>query len=236
MPAVKYNYDYNRYGRNGKDVANNARSYQSSSSAGKRVSSTSTSRTSRTPESTRNSTRMATKSVATTSSRKTTTQSKRNHKFDIDVPIIVKKKVSIQKPQEMKLIKPKAKSKAKVKVEGIKRKIVLSTSIVFVLFLICVRYTEINEKFNEVNSLEKSLSSTKALNQQLSTDIESKTDLNYIEKYAKYQLGMQKPSEGQIVRIAYEKHDKISTPVVIEEVQENSFLDNLLNDLKKLID
>jgi predicted RNase H-like nuclease (RuvC/YqgF family) len=95
---------------------------------------------------------------------------------------------------------------------------------------------EINEKFNEVNSLEKSLSSTKALNQQLSTDIESKTDLNYIEKYAKYQLGMQKPSEGQIVRIAYEKHDKISTPVVIEEVQENSFLDNLLNDLKNLID
>ena len=36
--------------------------------------------------------------------------------------------------------------------------------------------------------------------------------------------------------IKYEKHDKISTPVVIEEVQENSFLDNLLNDLKNLID
>ena len=134
------------------------------------------------------------------------------------------------------MTKPKSKAKSKAKVEGTKRKILLGVVIVSVLFMICMRYTEINEKFNEVNSLEKNLNSTKALNQQLSANIESKTDLNYIEKYAKYQLGMQKPSESQVVRIAYEKHDKISTPVVIEEVEEKSFLENLLNDLKNLID
>ena len=47
---------------------------------------------------------------------------------------------------------------------------------------------------------------------------------------------MQKPTDEQIVRIAYEKHDKISTPVVIEEVEETSFLENLFNDLKNFID
>lgn len=235
MPAVKYNYDYNsQYDRSTRGVAKNARSYQSSSSAQRKVSSNT--RKSSTPESTRNSTRMATRAVASSSARKTVTQTRKNKNVDIDIPIAVKKKVEIKKPVEMKLTKPKSKAKSKAKVEGTKRKILLGVVIVSVLFMICMRYTEINEKFNEVNSLEKNLNSAKTLNQQLSANIESKTDLNYIEKYAKYQLGMQKPSESQIVRIAYEKHDKISTPVVIEEVEEKSFLENLLNDLKNLID
>ena len=240
MPAVKYNYDYyNQYGKNGRGVAKNARSVQSSLSAGKKVASTSNAKRT-TSESTRNSTRMATRTVATSTSKKTTVQTKKKTKMDIDIPVIVKKKIEVQKPQEMKLNKPKQssknKSKAKAKVEGTKRKIVFSTLVVLGLFMICIRYTEINEKFNEVTSLEKDLNSARALNQQLGTDIESKTDLSYIEKYAKYQLGMQKPSDNQIVRIAYEKHDKISTPIVIEEAIENSFLENLLNDLKNLID
>lgn len=243
MPAVKYNYDYyDQYGKSGKGVAKSARPSQSSLSAGRKVASNSIARRSTTPESTRNSTRIATRTVATSTStaKRNSAQTKKKTKVDIDIPVIVKKKIEIQKPQEMKLNKPKQepklKSKAKAKVEGTKRKILFSTLVVLGLFMICIRYTQINEKFNEVTSLEKSLNSTKALNQQLSTDIESKTDLSYIEKYAKYQLGMQKPSDSQIVRIAYEKHDKISTPVIIEEVEENTFLENLLNDLKNLID
>ena len=95
---------------------------------------------------------------------------------------------------------------------------------------------KINEKFNEVNALEKDLASAKALNQQLNANIESKTDLGYIEKYAKYQLGMQKPNESQIVRIAYEKRDKISTPIIIDEEEDSSFFSRLFNDLRNLID
>ena len=102
--------------------------------------------------------------------------------------------------------------------------------------MICARYAQINEKFNNVNSLEKKLASAQALNEQITSEIESKTDLNYIEKYAKYQLGMQKPKDSQIVKIAYDKQDKISTPVVIEEEKEESFLEKLLNDLRNLID
>ena len=156
--------------------------------------------------------------------------------MSVDAPITAKKKIIVNKPEEMKLKKPKDKIKAKHKVEGAKRSIVATMLAFGMLFIICTRYTQINEKSHEVNSLEKNLASAKALNEQLNSEVESKTDLNYIEKYAKYQLGMQKPLESQIVRIAYDKQDKISTPIVINEDEESNFFERLLHDLKNLID
>ena len=229
MPAVKYAYDYDEYrDRSQKGVAKNARSVSVSSnmSAQRKVS--------RTPESTRNMVRSVT-SQNTTQRRVTSNVRKKEH-VNIDIPIATKKKINVEKPKEMKLTKPKAKAKAKAKVIATKKGIILGTVIVAFLFLICMRYTEINEKFNEVNALEKDLASAKALNQQLNANIESKTDLGYIEKYAKYQLGMQKPNESQIVRIAYEKRDKISTPIIIDEEEDSSFFSRLFNDLRNLID
>ena len=223
MPAVKYAYDYDEYrDRSQKGVAKNARSVSVSSnmSAQRKVS--------RTPESTRNMVRSVTSQ--NTTQRKVTSNLRKKEHVNIDIPIATKKKINVEKPKEMKLTKPKAKAKAKV--IATKKGIILGTVIVAFLFLICMRYTEINEKFNEVNALEKDLASAKALNQQLNANIESKTDLGYIEKYAKYQLGMQKPNESQIVRIAYEKRDKISTPIIIDEEEDSSFF----NDLRNLID
>lgn len=227
MPAVKYAYDYDEYrDRSQKGVAKNARSVSVSSnmSAQRKVS--------RTPESTRNMVRSVTSQKTT--QRKVTSNVRKKEHVNIDIPIATKKKINVEKPKEMKLTKPKAKAKAKV--IATKKGIILGTVIVAFLFLICMRYTEINEKFNEVNALEKDLASAKALNQQLNANIESKTDLGYIEKYAKYQLGMQKPNESQIVRIAYEKRDKISTPIIIDEEEDSSFFSRLFNDLRNLID
>ena len=227
MPAVKYAYDYDEYrDRSQKGVAKNARSVSVSSnmSAQRKVS--------RTPESTRNMVRSVTSQ--NTTQRKVTSNVRKKEHVNIDIPIATKKKINVEKPKEMKLTKPKAKAKAKV--IATKKGIILGTVIVAFLFLICMRYTEINEKFNEVNALEKDLASAKALNQQLNANIESKTDLGYIEKYAKYQLGMQKPNESQIVRIAYEKRDKISTPIIIDEEEDSSFFFRLFNDLRNLID
>ena len=227
MPAVKYAYDYDEYrDRSQKGVAKNARSVSVSSnmSAQRKVS--------RTPESTRNMVRSVTSQ--NTTQRKVTSNVRKKEHVNIDIPIATKKKINVEKPKEMKLTKPKAKAKANV--IATKKGIILGTVIVAFLFLICMRYTEINEKFNEVNALEKDLASAKALNQQLNANIESKTDLGYIEKYAKYQLGMQKPNESQIVRIAYEKRDKISTPIIIDEEEDSSFFSRLFNDLRNLID
>ena len=203
MPAIKYDYtNYNQYRKSRKGVAENARSYQSSSKATQKVS------------------------------------SRKRVNADIDIPIIVKKKVNVPKPTEMKLNKPKVNKKVKAKTEGLKRRILLGVIIVFGLFMICIRYTQINEKFNLVNSLKEELALIEDSNSDLKKELVNKTDLNlgYIKKYAECQLGMQKPTESQIVRIAYKKQDKISTPVVIEEEKEEGVFGKLFNYFKNIID
>ena len=237
MPAVKYAYDY--YNRNNQGVARKAMSSQAYYNMNAQRMASSNVRRNTTPEATKHSTRMATRSVATAPKQNPNMKKRVNHE-SIDIPIVNQRKITLEKPEEIKLTKPKSNSKAKTltreKAEGLKKKILIGALGIAILFMICMRYTQINEKFNEVGSLEKNLSSAQALNEQLSSEIESKTDLNYIEKYAKYQLGMQKPKDSQIVRIAFDKQDKISTPVVINEEKEESFFEKLWNDLKNLID
>lgn len=210
MPAVNYDYGYARVNRSNQGVAKNARSVSASNqmSAQRKVSSN----------------KIQTRNIK-----------KQNH-ADIDIPIVVKKKVELQKPEEMKLNNPMVKAQSSKKTESAKKSIVATIFAFGMLFIICMRYAQINELTHKINSLEKELSSVESLNQQLSAEVDSKTDLNYIEKYAKYQLGMQKPDEKQIVRIAYDKQDRISTPIVIEEESEPNFFEKLWNDLKNIID
>ena len=137
MPAVKYAYDYDEYrGRSQKGVAKSARSVSASSNVQRKVS--------HTPESTKNMVRSVTSQ--NTTQRKATNNVRKKEHANIDIPITTKKKINVEKPKEMKLTKPKAKSKAKAKVIATKKGILLGTVIVAFLFLICMRYTEINEK------------------------------------------------------------------------------------------
>lgn len=209
MPALKYDDAY--VNRSNQGLARNAKS--------KTVSQTMS----------------AQRKVASHSSQAKTRQRRYQH-TDIDVPIVVKKKVELQKPEEMKLQKPKAEKIAQTKTESAKKSIVATVLAFGMLFVICTRYAQINELTHELNMAEKELVAATSLNQQLSAEVDSKTDLSYIEKYAKYQLGMQKPDEKQVVRIAYDKQDKISTPIIIEEEKEPSFMEKLWNDLKNLVD
>lgn len=243
MPAVDYDYAY--YNKaSSQDVAKNARSSLASKnvSAGKKTNSNVRTATTKNISANVDSRRKSsTSKVASQANRKkvngsqTSQRRKQNHE-SIDAPIFSKKKIEISKPEELKLTKPKVDTKAKKKVEGAKRSIVFTIMAFGMLFVVCTRYTKINEMTHEVNSLNKELRGLVHKNEQLSDEINSKTDLKYIEDYAKYQLGMQKPKESQIVRITYEKQDKISTPIEIIEEEEDSFWDRLLNDLKNLID
>lgn len=163
-------------------------------------------------------------------------QKKVSRNIYVNSPVVVKKKIEIEKPKEMKLTKPVEKVDSKAKIEKAKKSILATVAIFGMLFMICTRYAQINELTHKMGALEKDLANVESLNQQLSAQVDSKTDLNYIEKYAKYQLGMQKPDEKQIVRIAYDKQDRISTPIDIEEENEQGFFEKIFNDLKNLVD
>ena len=104
-----------------------------------------------------------------------------------------------------------------------------------VAFFICYRYSLINEKFNQVEKAKKELLNIQTVNEQIQADIESETDLSYIENYARYQLGMQKPQDSQTIYINTEKQDKIFTPVTMEDdTQHKSTFDSIIEKISSI--
>ena len=82
---------------------------------------------------------------------------------------------------------------------------------------ICYRASIKNEKFNSIERAKKQLLNAQTVNEQLQADIDSETDISYIENYARYQLGMQKPQDSQIMYINVEKQDKIYTQTKLDD-------------------
>ena len=104
------------------------------------------------------------------------------------------------------------------------------------LFIV-YRFSLINEKFNEVEKAKKRLANSITINEQIQADIDSQTDISYIENYAKYQLGMQKPQESQIVYVNNEKKDKIFTPIKIDsEVHERTWFDEVVENVASIFE
>jgi len=157
--------------------------------------------------------------------KKNVTKSNRNH---------------LQKPVEMKLKKPELsqaqKKKAREKAMSRVKNVVYLVVGFAIAFFICYRYSLINEKFNELENTKKELATAQTINEQIQADIDSQTDLSYIENYAKYQLGMQKPSNSQIVYVNVEKEDRILTPVTIEEDSSKTWFEQLYEEIEKLFE
>ena len=87
-----------------------------------------------------------------------------------------------------------------------------------------------------ISETKKNLATAQTVNEQIQADIDSQTDLSYIENYAKYQLGMQKPSNSQIVYVNIEKEDRILTPVTIEEDSTKTWFEQLYEEIEKLFE
>lgn len=191
-------------------------------------------RTATTSKSTAQRAKTSTRSNVKTTTTLAATQKRRNTSKNIEVPSFVGTR-KIEKPKEMTLKKPKSNVKPAMKKGSLVRGFVFSFFAFSILFLISYRSSVINESFNELNDLKGELDDITTLNAQLESDIQTETNISYIETYAKYQLGMQKPKDSQIHRISVDKRDKISTPVVIEE-EEESFFENLLNDILNILD
>ena len=99
---------------------------------------------------------------------------------------------------------------------------------------ISYRNSKINEKFTEVQSLKKELSSLQKENEQLKVNIENSLNFNNIEKLAKEKLGMQKLTNKQTVYVSLPKKDYVesaSEKVVIEKDKNwfEKFVDKIFN-------
>ena len=132
--------------------------------------------------------------------------------------------------------KEKELQKQKAKVKNTFKNVLLVGLLFSMFFLICYRYTAINEAFSEVNTIKSDLKNKETINAQMESTIKQNTDLAYIENYAKYQLGMQKPKSSQIQKLTIEKEDKITTPIEIKEEKEETTFQKILNDVIKVLD
>lgn len=116
------------------------------------------------------------------------------------------------KKKNLRVVKDVPRQDIKISNAQKERQIKLTLIVVgiFVLLLtISYRNSQINEKFTEVQSLKKELSSIQKENEQLKVNIENSLNLNTIEKMAKEKLGMQKLTNRQTVYVNLPKRDYV---------------------------
>lgn len=249
MPALNYDYDYIEY-RNGRRVgsavaqvrpASTNRTYSTPRTATTRRTTSQvarpTTRVNSTTQNVTNRKKVATKQTTTKGKvavkKAPNTKSTSVKKSKIDIPLEPSKKIA-KKPEAMNLKATKA--SAKTNSSSTLKNLALVSVFFCLFFMVCYRYSLINEQFSSIKTLKNDLVKVQTANEQLQADIESKTDLTYVENYAKYQLGMQKPTSSQIQYVSVEKRDKITTPVTIDEGEDLNWFENIINEIRKIID
>lgn len=129
-----------------------------------------------------------------------------------------------------------AKSKAKQKAKTAKKKkeeviirgnfILLMIVSIGCIFLIMYRSVKINESFNQMQKMSKTVSNLEKENSQIAVQIQNNLNLNNIEQIATSTLGMQKLSSKQTVYISLDTkdHTEISNKKIMEEESNKSFI------------
>lgn len=148
----------------------------------------------------------------------------------------IQRKKQTQK-RKLKVVEDLPRQDIKISKEQKKKQTKLTLVVigVFILLLtISYRNSQINEKFNQVQTLKKELSSLQKENEQLKVSIENSLNLNTIEKQAKEKLGMQKLTNKQTVYVSLPKKDYVesaSEEVVIEKEKNwfKQFVDKIFN-------
>ena len=82
-------------------------------------------------------------------------------------------------------------------------------AVFLILLFISYRSSQINERFNEMQSKKANLSAIEKTNGQLEVSIESSLNLDNIEQSAKEKLGMQKLDNSQKVFVSLDKKDYV---------------------------
>ena len=124
--------------------------------------------------------------------------------YDLSLP----EKKTVHKEENFKLIKNTNKNSIS---KTNKATLVLSTLIIFAMFMIITyRYNVISEKNLQVQKLKEDLEIAKSELATSEIALEQVMDVNYVESYAKQQLGMQKPEKSQLIYVNMDTEDNVS--------------------------
>lgn len=142
-----------------------------------------------------------------------------------------------EKKKKLKVVEDLPRQDIRISNEQKKRQLKLTLLVIgiFMLLLtISYRNSQINEKFNQVQTLKRELSSLQKENEQLKVSIENSLNLNTIEKLAKEKLGMQKLTNKQTVYVTLPKKDYVepASEEVIVKKEKNwfeQFVDRIFN-------
>ena len=77
------------------------------------------------------------------------------------------------------------------------------------LMIVTYRYNLISEKNLKVQQLKDDLETAKSELATTQIAVEKVMDVNYVEAYAKQQLGMQKPEKSQLIYINMENEESV---------------------------
>ena len=142
---------------------------------------------------------------------------------------------SKKRKQKLRVVEDLPRQEVKVSKEQKRKRIQLTITVIAIfglLLTISYRNSQINEKFNEMQSLKKELSSLQKENEQLKVNIANGLNLANIEKLAKEKLGMQKLTNKQIVYVSLPKKDYVesaSEKVVIKD--QTNWFEKLVNKI-----
>ncbi|MBP3801149.1 MAG: cell division protein FtsL [Clostridia bacterium] len=142
-------------------------------------------------------------------------------------------------PKRKENIRVVEQRKQRVKVSSSEKKKQVRTTCTIVaifalLLTISYRNSQINEKFNNVQTLKRELSTLQKENEQLKVSIANGLNNNYIEQQAKEKLGMKKLTNKQTIYITLPKKDYVESPsekVIIEENNKKGWFEQLWDSL-----
>ena len=148
----------------------------------------------------------------------------RKYLYDLSLP----EKKTIQKEEKFKLIKNTNKNNIS---KTNKATLVMATLIIFAMFMVITyRYNVISEKNLQIQQLKEDLVVAKSELATSEIALEQVMDVNYVESYAKQQLGMQKPEKSQLIYVNMESTDTVN------KVSASNMFNELAQKVKSMID
>lgn len=143
--------------------------------------------------------------------------------YDLSLP----EKKTIKKDEKFKLIKNSSKNSIS---KTNKATLVLTTLAIFTIFMVITyRYNVISEKNLQVQKLKEDLEVAKSELATSEIALEQVMDVNYVESYAKQQLGMQKPEKSQLIYVNMESEE------TVHKVSANNMIMQLVEKVKGIM-